>query len=539
VEHWTQVLANIALWEFVVLAVLTTLQWIRHRIHGAGWVALSFAILGGISLVAKYATSWIVHMSVVKTLIALLMIMPYCLYRFAASFRRPHIVVRIGALALTIAVVAYTFTLSYLPFPGVAPPPGWLTFRVLFLVQFTFLLAFVVVRLVVAGIGEPLIASYRMRLLAVAVTGLEFQVIVGALALSGATIALVSEVLSVASGVLFLAALVLPSFVRVALSRHEDVAFRRAVGELVAAGDSKEVGDRLLPHVAALVGASQAALLTNDGTVVVRYPVWTDGDGTDDWSTDDGGERRRGEQRRITVRTNSGDTHVLAVKISPYMPYFGSEELRKLDQLSGMVGLAVERCEMAEQVAYQASHDALTGLANRTLFMDRLDEAISHVGRRSTSLALMFIDLDRFKLVNDLADHSAGDVVLKGMAGRMAAMTRGVDLVARFGGDEFVAFAEVDHVQDALEMAERIRRGLSEPIQSGEALLEVTASIGVVVTSDPTAPPALLLRDADNAMYEAKRSGRDRVIMYQANARDLANRKWGLDASSSTRRNAG
>jgi diguanylate cyclase (GGDEF)-like protein len=267
--------------------------------------------------------------------------------------------------------------------------------------------------------------------------------------------------------------------------------------------------------------------------------VWTDGDGTDDWSTDDGGGRRRGEQRRITVRTNSGDTHVLAVKISPYMPYFGSEELRKLDQLSGMVGLAVERCEMAEQVAYQASHDALTGLANRTLFMDRLDEAISHVGRRSASLALMFIDLDRFKLVNDRADHSAGDIVLKEMAGRMAAMTRGVDLVARFGGDEFVAFAEVDHVQDALEMAERIRRGLSEPIQSGEARLEVTASIGVVVTSDPTAPPALLLRDSDNAMYEAKRSGRDRVIMYQANARDLANRKWGLDAGSSTRRNAG
>ena len=157
------------------------------------------------------------------------------------------------------------------------------------------------------------------------------------------------------------------------------------------------------------------------------------------------------------------------MKISPYMPYFGSEELRKLDQLASMVGLAIERCEMAEQVAFQASHDGLTGLANRTLFMERLEEALSHVGRRSASLAVIFIDLDRFKLVNDRADHSAGDLVLKEMANRMTAMTRGVDVVARFGGDEFVAFAEVDHEEDALEMAERIRRGLSEPIDFGDA----------------------------------------------------------------------
>ena len=110
-----------------------------------------------------------------------------------------------------------------------------------------------------------------------------------------------------------------------------------------------------------------------------------------------------------------------------------------------MVGLAIERCEMAEQMAFQASHDGLTGLANRTLFMERLEEALRHVGRRRAALAVLFIDLDRFKLVNDRADHSAGDVVLNEMANRLTAMTRGVDLVARFGGDEFVAFAEVDH----------------------------------------------------------------------------------------------
>ena len=122
---------------------------------------------------------------------------------------------------------------------------------------------------------------------------------------------------------------------------------------------------------------------------------------------------------------------------------------------------------MAEQMAFQASHDGLTGLANRSLFMGRLEEAMQHVGRRRASLALLFIDLDRFKLVNDRADHSAGDLVLQEMANRLTAMTRGVDLVARFGGDEFVAFAEVDHERDALDMAERIRAGLSEPVAIG------------------------------------------------------------------------
>ena len=239
------------------------------------------------------------------------------------------------------------------------------------------------------------------------------------------------------------------------------------------------------------------------------------------------------------MRTHSGSTHVLAVKISPYMPYFGSEELRKLEALSNMVGLAIERCEMAEQVAYQASHDGLTGLANRTLFMERLEEALSHVGRRSASLAVMFIDLDRFKLVNDRADHSAGDIVLKEMADRMTAMTRGVDVVRSFGGDEFVAFAEVELEagRGGDGRADPPRPQRADPLR-GRGVV-VTSSIGVVVTSDGHVPPSLLLRDADNAMYDAKRAGRDQVITYHANARDLAKRKWGIEAANGSQLNAG
>ncbi len=534
--HWTQVLLNVSVVEFVLLAALTTLQWARHRIRGAGWVALSFALLGGVSLAVKIDPGLITNQHVAKWLIALLLLVPYCLFRFAASFRTPSRTVRALALAVTAGMVAFTFSLQYLPTRGSPLPPGFLAYRVCFAVAFGFLFTYVVGRLFVAGRGEPPLAATRMHLLAIAVAGLEVQVVVAALWLQGPVVRLVTLALTVVMGVLFLMALVLPSFLRVFLSRKEDEAFRRAIGELVSAGDSRDVAEHLLPHVCALVGASEAALLASDGTVVARYPAWLDRGGSDPWDMHP--DSAGGRDHRITVRTHSGTSHALAVDISRYMPYFGSDELRKLDELASMVGLAIERCEMAEQMAFQASHDGLTGLANRTLFMDRLEESLSHVGRRRTAVAVLFIDLDRFKLVNDRADHSTGDIVLNEVADRLTAMTRGVDVVARFGGDEFVAFAEVDHEADALDMAERIRRGLREPVSIGAAHLLVTASIGVVVTTDSNTSPAALLRDADNAMYDAKRLGRDQVVLYRSNARDVANLKWGLRPTRAPQLNA-
>ena len=152
----------------------------------------------------------------------------------------------------------------------------------------------------------------------------------------------------------------------------------------------------------------------------------------------------------------------------------------------------------------------------------------------------MFIDLDRFKLVNDRADHSAGDLVLKEMANRMTAMTRGVDMVARFGGDEFVAFAEVDHEEDALEMAERIRRGLSDPCRFGGGAagrdrehrrrghvgrLDTAPRRCCATPTTPCTTPSAL--------------GRDQVVLYRSNARDVANLKWGLRPTRASQLSAG
>ena len=536
VAHWTDVLSNVSLVEFVLLAVLTVWHWVRLHIRGAGWVALSFSIVGGLALALKVHPALVDNQNTAKAFIAVLLVMPYCLFRFAASLRPPSRAVSVLAVALTAAMIGFTFWLPNLPVHGAPTPPHFVLYQIAFLAAFAFLFGYVVVRLFVAGRGQPPIAAWRMRLLAIAVAGLEVQVVVGVLRVHGPTIDLVTRMVTVVTGVLLLVALVLPSFVRMLLSRREDLAFRRAVGELMSAGDSEEVAHHLLPQVCALVGASEAALVAADGTVVARHPLWLESDVRDLW----GKERvTRTGGDRVTLRTTSGATHSLAVKISPYMPYFGTEELSKLDQLSDMVGLAIERCEMAEQMAFQASHDGLTGLANRSLFLERLDEALRHVGRRRASVAILFIDLDRFKLVNDRADHAAGDTVLNEMANRMVAMTRGVDMVARFGGDEFVAFAEVDHEEDALDMAERIRRGLGSPLAIGDTRLVVTASIGVVVTADSSLTSAAVLRDADDAMYEAKRAGRNQVVLRHGTAREAANHRWGTAHTPTARLSAG
>jgi len=224
VTHWTQVLTNVSLVEFVLLAALTSLQWLRHRIRGAGWVALSFAILAVLSLTVKIDPAVVTHQFVAKSMVALLLVMPYCLFRFAASFRTPSRIVRVLAVGVTAGIIAFTFWLEFLPVSGSPPPPYFLAYRVAFAIAFGFLFSYVVVRLFLAGRGEPPIAATRMHLLAIAVAGLEVQVVVVALGLQGATVRLVTQATTVAMGILFLIALVLPSFVRVLLSRREDVA---------------------------------------------------------------------------------------------------------------------------------------------------------------------------------------------------------------------------------------------------------------------------------------------------------------------------
>jgi diguanylate cyclase (GGDEF)-like protein len=175
------------------------------------------------------------------------------------------------------------------------------------------------------------------------------------------------------------------------------------------------------------------------------------------------------------------------------------EERRRLHE-----ELDVERAKLAEQ----ACHDALTGLPNRVLLFDRMQHAL-HVSRRGArELALLFVDLDGFKLVNDRMGHRAGDEVLVAVAERLSELLREADTVARIGGDEFIVLCEdIDSVQRPVEIARRIIAELKRPfsLSSGSAV-SISASVGIAHANGTDGPDDLLVR-ADAAMYAAKQRG--------------------------------
>ena len=164
----------------------------------------------------------------------------------------------------------------------------------------------------------------------------------------------------------------------------------------------------------------------------------------------------------------------------------------------------------AEQaLTYQSLHDAVTGLVNRVALQDRLSQALALLERQPGQIVLLFIDLDDFKTINDSFGHETGDKVLVEVARRLTSVARRADTVARLGGDEFVVLCTLRDTDDPRLLAERVVRSIGQPITKHGLDLTVTASVGVVVTSDPTTGPGELLKDADIAMYRAKDAGKN------------------------------
>lgn len=177
-----------------------------------------------------------------------------------------------------------------------------------------------------------------------------------------------------------------------------------------------------------------------------------------------------------------------------------------------------ERKRNQEQIQQLAYYDALTKLPNRRLLKDRLNLALTQAKRFDRSLALMFLDLDNFKQVNDSLGHDAGDELLKIIAGRLLTCVRSGDTICRQGGDEFIiVLAEITHPQDAELVADKIIKALHDPIYIQENELHVTTSIGIAVYSVNGADDAkALMKKADIAMYETKNKGRNGFSIYQS-----------------------
>ncbi len=176
-----------------------------------------------------------------------------------------------------------------------------------------------------------------------------------------------------------------------------------------------------------------------------------------------------------------------------------------------------KRKEAEALVKYQAYHDLLTGLPNRALFNDRLDRAITQARRNGTSFAVMFLDLDRFKLVNDTLGHSLGDRLLQEVANRIRRSIREADTLSRIGGDEFMLLLpQIAHPQDATLIADKIQQALHTPFVLDGHELFVRASMGIAIFPEHGESADLLMKRADMAMYEIKNHGRDAYGFYSS-----------------------
>jgi len=225
------------------------------------------------------------------------------------------------------------------------------------------------------------------------------------------------------------------------------------------------------------------------------------------WSTIMAGETWRGE---ITNRRKDGSHVVEEMTITPVKDEHGHPE-----QFIAIKGNITELKVYEEQLDYLSYHDPLTGLPNRLLFSDRLNHRLSESRKEGKMLAVMFLDVDRFKLINDTLGHNIGDMLLTGIAGRLHSCLRDVDTIARMGGDEFTIIVSNIASQDSVVVvADRIVEAMKEPFQVDGRELFASVSVGISVYPSDGDDAETLVKNADAAMYRAKERGRSNCQLF-------------------------
>jgi diguanylate cyclase (GGDEF)-like protein/PAS domain S-box-containing protein len=215
-------------------------------------------------------------------------------------------------------------------------------------------------------------------------------------------------------------------------------------------------------------------------------------------------------QGEIWNRNKSGKEYLEWLSVAAV-----KDEQGRLSHYVGIFSDITSSKESEERLLYLAHYDQLTGLPNRILFNDRLKQAIAQARRDQLQVAVMFLDLDGFKAVNDTLGHSAGDELLRQVAQRLTTCLRATDSVARFGGDEFtIVLAAIDDQGDVIKIAHKIIEEVARPYLIDGSEAAITTSIGVTVYPGDAEEPSLLIQRADNAMYHAKRHGKNHHEFY-------------------------
>jgi diguanylate cyclase (GGDEF)-like protein len=336
-------------------------------------------------------------------------------------------------------------------------------------------------------------------------------------------------------------------------------------GDLAETLDPRLVGDRIAVHIARAVGADDCALSywdrATDRVITLGYdPPERRAALSESYHLDDFPTTRRVllDQRPTVIdaadpaadpaeaaylasigqRTMAmiplvaaGRTVGLIEITSSRTGAFDGRAVELASMLAGEAAMALENARLYDEIRHQALHDGLTGLANRVLFRDRVEHAVARSRRSGSQIAVLFIDFDDFKILNDTHGHARGDEVLAMAARRVADALRPSDTAARQGGDEFAVLVEdVEGEADALAVATRLAEALRQPMPLGHAEVRIAASIGVAIGGPGEETADDLLRNADVAMYAAKGSSRGGAEIFRPALRDGAAERAALAA---------
>ena len=226
----------------------------------------------------------------------------------------------------------------------------------------------------------------------------------------------------------------------------------------------------------------------------------------------------------------SGDLLGALTVFHPSARMPAGEEAALLDRVANLAAVAVERNRLERALEHRAQHDSLTGLPNRLSVIEHIQALLERADESASSVVTMFLDLDRFKVINDSLGHPVGDSLLEHVAARFRSVLRPGDVVGRFGGDEFVVVCDGIDDEQALALAGRLRAALDDPIEVEGHHMVVTVSIGIARASECSIPE-LLIRDADVAMYQSKMRGRDTATLYEVGSQERVARTLDLEGA--------